>query len=288
MRKIAFYLASIYAVSIPYVCFAEDNKSLDVVKKVEENLIYSKEVAKPEDVGNIVIKKGGWNSQDTTVLEDITASKGKTAISSEVKETKEDKEAIAMKRKAFDAINFNQYEIAVQIYKNVLAKNKNDAYANLGLATAYQYLGQYTQAKPLFLQATKDFPTDQQAMANLLSIVIDESPYEAVYLLSSIADKNKTSPLFQAQASLAYTRVKNYNKAIEYIEKAIELDNKNLEYKYNLAVLYDLKGDNKRARFLYNDLLSYPINPDSDYILPRTEIQARMNELIHLKNNKEK
>ena len=264
--------------SIPYVCFAEDNKSLDVVKKVEENLIYSKEVAKPEDVGDVVIKKGGWNSQDTTVLEDITANKGKTAISSEVKETKEDKEAIAMKRKAFDAISFNQYEIAVQIYKNILEKNKNDAYANLGLATAYQYLGQYTQAKPLFLQATK----------NLLSIVIDESPYEAVYLLSSIADKNKTSPLFQAQASLAYTRVKNYNKAIEYIEKAIELDNKNLEYKYNLAVLYDLKGDNKRARFLYNDLLSYPINPDSDYILPRTEIQARMNELIHLKNNKEK
>ena len=90
MRKIAFYLAGIYAVSIPYVCFAEDNESLDVVKKVEENLIYSKEVAKPEDVGDIVIKKGGWNSQDTTVLEDITANKGKTAISSEVKETKED------------------------------------------------------------------------------------------------------------------------------------------------------------------------------------------------------
>ena len=64
------------------------------------------------------LPKTGYNkrNKDTTVLEDITASKGKTAISSEIKETKEDKEAIAMKRKAFDAINL--------IIKKIISKKE--------------------------------------------------------------------------------------------------------------------------------------------------------------------
>lgn len=285
MKKRIFYFASIYSLFLSCICFAESTNSLGVVQKVEENLIYSKEVQKPINPSEIIIQKGGWDSSDTTMLDNVTANKNSSAIASEIKVQEQDKEIIAMKRKAYDAITFNQYEIAVEIYKDILKKDKNDAYANLGLATAYQYLGQYPQAKPLYVQATKDFPTDQQVAANLLSIVIDESPYESVYLLSSIADKNKTSPLFQAQASLAYTRVKDYNKAIEYIEKAIKLDDKNLEYQYNLAVLYDLKGENDRARYLYTELLSYPDNPNNPYVLPRTEIQERINALKY-KNNK--
>lgn len=282
MKKTVFYFASIYSLFLSCVCFAENSNSLGVVQKVEENLIYSKEVEKPQDPGDIVIKKGGWDESTTTKLDNVTANKNNSPISGEVVQQKEDKEIIAMKRKAFDAMTFNQYEVAVKIYKDILKKDKNDAYANLGLATAYQYLGQYPQAKPLLMQATKDFPTDQQISANLLSIVIDESPYEAVYLLSSIADNNRTSPLFQAQASLAYTKVKNYDKAMEYIEKAIKLDDTNLEYQYNLAVLYDLKGEDARARYLYTQLLTYPDDPNSNFTLPRTEIQYRINGL---KNN---
>lgn len=282
MKKIVFYFASIYGLFLSCTCFAENTNSLGIVQKVEENLIYSKEVEKPQDPGEIIIKKGGWDESTTTTLDNVTANKNNSPISAEIIQQKEDKEIIAMKRKAFDAMAFNQYEIAVKIYKDILKKDKNDAYANLGLATAYQYLGQYPQAKPLLMQATKDFPTDQQVAANLLSIVIDESPYEAVYLVSSIADQNKTSPLFQAQASLAYTRVKNYDKAMEYIEKAIKLDDTNLEYQYNLAVLYDLKGEDARARYLYTQLLTYPDDPNSNFTLPRTEIQYRINGL---KNN---
>lgn len=282
MRKKIFYFTSIYSLFLSCVCFAENTNSLGVVQKVEENLIYSKEVEKPQDPGEIIIKKGGWDESTTTTLDNVTANKNNSPISAEVVKQKEDKEIIAMKRKAFDAMNFNQYEVAVKIYKEILEKDKNDAYANLGLATAYQYLSQSPQAKPLLIQATKDFPTDQQIAANLLSIVIDESPYEAVYLVSSIADQNKTSPIFQAQASLAYTRVKNYDKAMEYIEKAIKLDDTNLEYQYNLAVLYDLKGEDSRARYLYTQLLTYPDNPNSNFVLPRTEIQYRINAL---KNN---
>lgn len=258
--------------------YSDDTSTLDVVEKVEKNLIYSKEVLKEDEADGVIIKKGGWNKEDTKKIEN-SSSNNKT-IDAKIKKTKEDKRIITLKRKAFDAINVGQYEIAAQLYKNVLEIDENDIYATLGLATAYQYLGQYIQAKPLYLKVLEAFPTDQQVMANLLAIITDETPYEAVYLLSNIADKNKNSPLIQAQTSIAYSKIKNYKKAIEYIKRAIELDQNNLEYKYNLAVLYDLDQNYSQAKFLYNELLLfYSSNPEISYNLPIKEIQERVNAL---------
>lgn len=264
---------------------ADENSSLNVVEQVEKNLIYSKEVVKDDDSSGILIQRGAWDKTDTDELESATQTKSKAEV--KVVQVQEDKTAIALKRKAFNAINLGQYEVAVKLYKQVLAKNKNDTYATLGLATAYQYLGQYTQAKPLYTKVLETFPQDQQVMSNLLSIIINETPYESVYLISNLADKNMNSPLIQAQASVAYTRVKNYQKAIDYIKRAIELDQTNLEYKYNLAVLYDLNENYSQAKFLYNELLSfYALNPETTYNLPLTEIQNRINALKLINNKK--
>ena len=284
MKKGIFYsIFFVFLATFAFSSYSNEANTLDIVEKVEKNLIYSKEILKQDKSSDIVIKKGGWTQEDTKDIEKTNSQKEK--INSKIKKTKEDKTLIALKRKAFDAINVGQYEIAAQLYKNVLQINKNDIYATLGLATAYQYLGQYVQAKPLYLKVLEAFPTDQQVMANLLAIITDETPYEAVYLLSNIADKNTTSPLIQAQASIAYSKVKNYKKAIEYIKKAIELDQNNLEYKYNLAVLYDLDKNYNQAKFLYNELLVfYSSNPEVNYNLPLNEIQERVNVLQQ--NNK--
>lgn len=261
---------------------AEENSSLDIVEKVEKNLIYSKEVEKNDPSSAIIIKKGGWNQEDTKKIEDTNEMEAapEKKIVTEIKTVKEDKTAIALKRKAYDAINIGEYEIAVELYKQVLKINSKDIYATLGLATAYQYLGQYIQAKPLYLEVLEAFPTDQQVMANLLAIVADETPYEAVYLLSNVADKNPSSPLIQAQASIAYTKIKDYRKAIEYINKAIALDSANLEYRYNLAVLYDMNQDISEAKVLYEQLLSFNgTELSNNYNLPFQEIQNRLDTL---------
>ncbi|HSQ97867.1 MAG TPA: tetratricopeptide repeat protein [Rickettsiales bacterium] len=250
----------------------EKDSSLDVVEQVEKNLIYSKEVLKPEQA-DVIIKKGGWTEQDTKKLENTNVESAKK-INATITKSKDDIRDLALKRKAFDAINAGQYEIAVKLYKEVLRSNKKDVYAKLGLATAYQYLNQYIQAKPLYIDVLEVFPTDQQVMANLLAIISNETPYEAIYLLSSIADKNLTSPLIQAQTSIAYSRVKNYARAIEYIQRAIDLDSKNLEYQYNLAVLYDLSKDYDKAKSLYKDLLTSS-NIDN-FNLPIKDIKDRI------------
>lgn len=276
MKKGIFYLFLLVSV---YAYATEEGSSLGVVEQVEKNLIYSKEVIKPEK-SDIIIKKGGWDEDDTKKIEEANNPENKK-IKTEVNKSTDDTRILALKRKAFDAINVKQYEIAVKLYKDVLKIDKNDIYAKLGLATAYQYLGQYKQAKPLYLEVMEVFPTDQQVMANLLAIVSNETPYEAVYLLSNIADRNLTSPLIQAQTSIAYSKIENYKKAIEYLIRAIELDEDNLEYRYNLAVLHDLNKNYSQAKNMYKSLLS--MGDIDKYNLPIKDIQDRIKFLE--KNN---
>ena len=276
-KKLLFIVLTFIVPNIIYG--TEQGSALNIAEQVEKNLIYSKEIIRnPED--DIIINRGKWDKQMLEEADNISQDK---KIEVKAQKVKEDKRLTALKQKAYDAINIGQYEIAVKLYKQVLEKDRKDTYAILGLATAYQYLGDYLQAKPLFLDIIDKFPDDQQIMANLLNIMIQESPYEAVYLISNIADKNTNSHLFQAQASLAYTKIKNYDKAIDYIEKALSLDNNNVEYKYNLAVLYDLTGNLTQAKNLYTDVLDYyASNNNIIYNLPVEEVKRRV-ELLSLK-----
>lgn len=272
----------------PLFAFGENvDSSLDIVEKVEQNLIYSKEVERSDMGENVIIKKGAWTQEDSQKFQETGLSEKK--IVTKVKKQSNDSKSLELKRKAYDAMSVGQYEIAVKLYKDAIKLNKNDTYAVLGLATAYQYLGEYNKAKPLYVKVVEAFPEDQQVMANLLAIVTDETPYEAVYLLSNIADQNRSSALMQAQASIAYAKVNNYPKAIEYIIRAIELDNLNLEYKYNLAVYYDVIKDYTKARSMYNDILFYAMqNQDNQYNIPLREVQERLNVLNEMLGSKTK
>lgn len=284
------YIAVFFLVFSPVK--AEDDASpLSIVEKVERNLIYSNEIERQNNTEGIIIKKGAWNQEEAQKFEESQATSKK--INAEVKKTKNDSNVLALKRKAYDAITIGQYEVAVELYKQALKINKDDIYSTLGLATAYQYLGQYVQAKPLYLKVLEVFPADQQVMSNLLAIVSIETPYEAVYLLSSMADRNLSSPLIQAQTSIAYSKIKNYDKAIEYIKRAIEIDGMNLEYRYNLAVLYDLNQNYSQARVVYNELINLGSTRSSgeNFNLPIDEIKDRIvaiNAIIDASDNTKK
>lgn len=73
MKKGIFY--SIFFISsIIFVLpsYSADTTTLDVVEKVEKNLIYSKEVLKQNKADDIVIKKGGWTREYTKTIEKST------------------------------------------------------------------------------------------------------------------------------------------------------------------------------------------------------------------------
>jgi Flp pilus assembly protein TadD len=269
-----FILILSFAVFFSINTYAKDNiSSINIIEQIQKNLIYNKDVQKKPAGDSITIQKGGWTAKDTKELETATEKK----MTASINVTKDDKRIITLKRQAYGAMQIGQTEIAINLYRDILKQKKDDNYAKLGLAIAYQQLGEYKQAKPLYLELLNKFPKDEQIVSNLLSIVIEETPYEATYLLSSLAQQNPTSPLIQAQTSLAYGNIAEYDKAIVYLKKSMDLDPQNIQYRYNLAVLYDLANRPNEAHHLYKQVTTEAkIDKTKMSQIPYGQIQDRI------------
>jgi len=252
--------------------------SLNIIQQVEQNLMYNKEIKKQQPGEAIIIKKGGWKAEE---LDEETDEESE--MQAEISTSEIDERNMTLNRKAYDAVQLNQTEIAVEFYKQILEQDKTNSHAMLGLATSYHQLGQYRQAKPLYMKLLETYPGDEQIIANLLAIVTEETPYESVYLLESLAEKNPNSPLIQAQTSIAYSNIKKYDQATKYLKKALILDSTNMHYRYNLAVLYDLQEKYSQASRIYKSVLSYASENDLINQIPYKEIRKRIEYIEELK-----
>ena len=258
------------------------SKNLDIISKIEQNLTYS---IKPKINRSLDIKKGSWSReelQESVVKKDFKITKTSKKIDDfDVEKTERDNKIANLKDQAYQAIKLKEYEIAIKLYKEALKLNKNDNFTKLSLATTYHVLGQYEQAKPIYMELLPVFPNSEQLISNLLSIIIQESPYEAIYLLPALADKYNSSAVIQAQTSVAFSTVERYKEAIEYIRKAISLNENNVEYKYNLAVLYDITKDYNKAYSAYKEVYNYIKNNQNYSISPKV-IEDRIKTLNKL------
>lgn len=262
--------------------YTANSNNLNLINKIERNLMYSNANPHKKTGDKIDIKKGTWTRDDLVeVKEDkkfeITTKSSKN-VGINVQNSEKDKKISALKDKAFEAFNLKEYEIAIKLYRQILSLNKNDNFTKLSLATTYHILGQYVQAKQLYIELLPIFPNSEQLISNLLSIIIQESPYEAIYLLPALANKYNNSAIIQAQTSVAFSTVERYNEAIKYILNAISLDDENIEYKYNLAVLYDTTKQYDKAYRIYKNISDYSKNNTISSI-PINNINDRMKKI---------
>ena len=73
-------------------------------------------------------------------------------------------------------------------------------------------------------QLLKTNPTNQEEIiGNLLSVLVEESPRDAVYLLSRLTVQNPESAYIFAQAAVAYDRIKNYDQAIILLQTLMNI-----------------------------------------------------------------
>lgn len=237
---------------------ADKITSIDIINEIEKNIISKEKNTNANNNEKIEIKKGDWNTKDIVEIKDTknteinkTGSKFKITT----KEDNNSKKIEQLRQIAYKAIQKQEYEIAIKYYKEILKIDPNDNLSKLSLATSYHALKQYEQAKPIYVELMSIFPENQNIVSNLISIIINESPHEAVYLVPSIAEKYEKSAPIQAQTSVAFAKVKNYDEAINYMRKALFLDKNNLDYLYNLAVMYDLNQNYDKALNLYKKIV---------------------------------
>lgn len=122
------------------------------------------------------------------------------------------------------ALEQNMLDEAGRVYKSILKKNPDLYDAKLGLAKIYIKNKEYDLAKEI--------------------------------LLNFLNSKNEDSEILLCLYEIEKFML-NYEKAIEYLTKAISLDVNNVTFYYSLGLLYEEIGDINKAKDSYKKMLEY-------------------------------
>lgn len=259
----------------PCFSFAQDAEisTSQIAKDIEKSMIFDQDARQKIDFyrsdnskkkSSFTIKSKDFDKEDKTSSVDIVVN-NENIGSFDLRE----KEKLA-----YNASLIEQYEVAIELYKQILLKEPNNTDIKFALATVYQKLGQFAQAKNLYSQLLKANVENQDAViGNLLSIITDESPRDAVYLISRLSTENPKSATILASAGNAYDRINDHQHAITMFERAIAIDSSRLEYQYNLALIYDKTSKYEKALTLYSQLVK---NAAEDQSIPVDQVKKRI------------
>jgi tetratricopeptide (TPR) repeat protein len=261
--------------------FAKDYVSTsDVIKEIEKTLLFDKESSEKINFyrGGRSSKKSSMTISEGNPSDDSSAQK-KSEVDILVVDPKFDKFNVREKEKlAYNISLVGQDEVAIELYKQVIKSEPENVYAKFSLAVLYQKLNQLGQAKNLYYDLLKDDPSNkEEIVGNILAILIEESPRDAIYLLSRLSVQNPQSSYILAQTANAYDRMKSYDQAVNFLKKAIKIDGDNVDYKYNLAVIYDKTSQFEKALELYVDVAKNYANDNDSVSLE--QIENRINAI---------
>lgn len=183
--------------------------------------------------------------------------------------------------KAYNALLQGNTEIAVMIYNDIINAQPKNKYALFGLATTYHKLGLLEKARPLYGTLLEIDPYDKEALNNFLALVGEEAPDSAITYLEQLKSTNSDFSPIYAQLAQLYKKQGNMRSAILNMQQATAISPDNLIYMYNLAVLYDVNKDTRRAEALYRQILKAGMK-GKEIPASVSDIQER---LIYLSSN---
>lgn len=247
----------------------------DIIREVEKTLLFS-----DEEKSKIELTKQQLNQKsDFAIVAGDKNNAKNEAIEINIKETKKviDVDTRSKEKMAYNATLNGQYEVAIELYKQVILVEPDNNYALFSLATIYQKIGQLRQAKTIYYQLLQNNPENkEEVIGNILSTLSEESPRDALYLLTRLSTSNPQSPYILVQTALAYSGVKNYEKASELLRQAIALDPDRLDYKYNLAIIYDKAENYEKAFLFYQEVIRGYNNSKWAAAIPLKAVQMRL------------
>lgn len=175
----------------------------------------------------------------------------------------------AMLEQAYSAVQLDQMESAIELYKRAVAKHPEHKLALFGLATSYQKDNQSKKARAVYERLLKIYPDYSEALNNFLVLVAEESPSSALSELGKLEKRNPEFSPILAQMGLIYMRQEDYRNAANYLGRAMALSPENMSYRYNMAIVMDNMGEREEAIDLYEQILkakksgtSLPFKPE--------------------------
>lgn len=278
-------LISFISVILSFKAFAKSYNNIstnDVISEIEKTLLFDKESRKKIDVykkshskkSDFVISSNGLPVPDDGFGEDSRS------IEIIVVDPKSSSFELRKKEKmAYNASLIGQYEVAIQIFKEILRKEPKSQYSRFSLAVIYQQIGQLDKAKALYLGLLKEnIENEDEIIGNLLAILIEQSPKDASYLLTRLSVQSPKSSYILAQAAVVYDKLKKYDEVISLLERAVFLDPANIGYIYNLAIAYDKIGKYEEALNKYGRVIDR-FSDDDQNLIPINQVKARINAI---------
>ena len=274
MRKNSFFIfvtlfgTMIYGLLFSNGTYAKDSVSTsDAMEEIEKALIGSGQKSKfKKTTAELAVDRADVEADSDALKLEIVAVEPKTNLKNSDKS-----------KLAYNAMIIGQYEVAIELYKKILLSEPKNGYVQFSLAFCYHKLGQYKQAKNLYYQLLKsDYEEEEGVVGNLLELIVEESPTDAVYMLAKLTSQSPNSSYILARSAMSYDKLKKPDQAILLLNRAIALDPSKIEYKFNLAVIYDKAGDYQRALQLYMDVINnYTNNGEIDGSVPIVQIRQR-------------
>lgn len=278
MKKIFLTNLVFLLLSLSEVSFAKQDKDKikegDILINEIENLLLFSQKEKE--------KIGYFNEVNSGDENQVSTENNRFNIQSF--QTKKAKVNIATRKKekiAYNLFSSGQYEASKELYKQILEDEPENDYAKYSLAVIYQKMRQFSEAKKLYMEILKSDSIDREnVIANVLTIISEESPRTAVNFLSRLSSQHPNSGYLMAQTGLIYEKVKQYDKAIIHLKKATQNSPSRLDYRYNLAIIYDKNKNYKEAIESYYDVVKgYSRNKKWQKNIPIKQVRSRIQKL---------
>ncbi|MEN9781887.1 MAG: hypothetical protein RL208_37, partial [Pseudomonadota bacterium] len=171
-------------------------------------------------------------------------------IVKDIKESESNKVYVNLKE-GYDALNEDKLEVAIYYYKKALAIEPKNKQALFGLAVAYQRLYQDQQAIDIYNKMLSYKQKDEKVINNLMVAMSNKDTKEALDMLLKIQQNTQDDPVILGQIGTMYLKMREYEKSIPYLTKAIYMSSDSAIFSYNLALANDGLGNQDDALYYY-------------------------------------
>lgn len=149
--------------------------------------------------------------------------------------------------------NLGKYKEALDSYNKVMEMCPEYLYNYLNIANVQYQLGDYKAAIENYNKFLSTYSQHREARENLAASYLSNGNFEsAVNEYENIYTKNPSAFKDFSKYGLALYEVKNYAKAAEFLEKAVDSDPDNSAAHINLALSYQELGKNELALGQYD------------------------------------
>ncbi|APR99175.1 hypothetical protein ASM33_03505 [Wolbachia endosymbiont of Folsomia candida] len=145
---------------------------------------------------------------------------------------------------------------AISLLNQITTKFPYHKNALIGLGNIYYTNKEYKKATDIYVRLLKEYPDNPYILENFLTIISQYDHDLALEEMLKLYDTHKNYAPLLANLGLIYMEQKDFVKAKEYMVNAVSLDQNNVFYTYNLAIILDRLSDLKNAEALYTKLLN--------------------------------